>query len=262
MGALDGRCAIVTGGGSGIGLATARLFTREGAKVAVADLNEEAAKEAASEIGGVAIRMDVADPTQVADAFQRAGSELGKVDIAHLNAGVTTGESDIAKLTDAQYRRILGANVDGVVFGAREAVRALDRAGGGAIVATASLAGIVAYPPDPIYALTKHAVVGLVRALGPPLSEKGITINAVCPGITETPLVGEEAVSFLKESGFPLLEPEDIADGVFRAVTSGEGGQCWVCQPGREPLAYEFRGVPGPRVAGAEGMVPPGVRGD
>lgn len=252
---LEGCRALVTGGASGIGLATARRLTDEGARVAVADLDEAAAKEAASELGGVAVAVDVSDAGQVSRAFKDAADELGGLDLVHLNAGVTTGEDDIASLTNAQYKRILGANVDGVVYGTREAVRLMSD--GGAIVCTASLAGIVAYPPDPIYALTKHAVVGLVRGLGPKLAERSVTINAVCPGIVETPLVGDEAAKFLKDSGFPLIQAEEIAEAVVRAVRSGESGNCWIIQPGREPLVYEFKGVPGPRVAGAEGMRPP-----
>lgn len=254
---LEGRRALVTGGASGIGLATARRLTDEGARVAVADLDADAAKEAASEVGGVAVGVDVSDPGQVSRAFKAAADELGGLDLVHLNAGVTTGEDDIANLTNAQYKRILGANVDGVVYGTREAVRLMSD--GGSIVCTASLAGVIAYPPDPIYALTKHAVVGLVRGLGPKLVERDVTINAVCPGIVETPLVGEDAATLLRDSGFPLIQPEEIAEAVVRAVRSGESGNCWIIQPGREPLVYEFKGVPGPRVEGAEGMRPPTV---
>src|SRR5256885_17054938 len=90
---------------------------------------------------------------------------------------------------EEQSRRIMGPNVDGVVFGARALVPSMAARGGGAIVATASLAGLIAFSPDPIYTLTKHAVVGLVRALAPQLEPPGIPPNAVCPGLTDTPLV-------------------------------------------------------------------------
>src|SRR5207245_7066492 len=128
---------------------------------------------------------------------------------AYMNAGVTTGEAAIDKLTDQQYRRIMGPNVDGVLFGFRACVPAIERRGGGALVATASLAGLIAFPPDPIYTLTKHAVVGLVRSLAPQLEAHGITVNAVCPGIVDTPLVGDEAKKVLGEAGFPLIRPDD-----------------------------------------------------
>jgi NAD(P)-dependent dehydrogenase (short-subunit alcohol dehydrogenase family) len=175
-----------------------------------------------------------------------------------MNAGVVTGQADITQLTDEQYRRILGINVDGVVFGVREAAKIMAEDAGGAIVCTASIAGLIAYSGDPIYALTKHAVVGLVRGLAPLLQPRGITINAICPGITETPLVGELAAARLKEAGFPLIAPEAIAEAVLRAVTGRGTGEAFVCQPDREPESYEFRGVPGPRTPGREGMRPPG----
>ncbi len=258
MGLLEGRCALVTGGASGIGLATVRRFTEEGARVAIVDLNDAAGKQAAADVGGTFVRCDVSDPVQVANAFEHAKDALGSLDIAYMNAGVTTGESEITELTDEQYFRILNINVNGVVFGIREAVRAMTP-NGGSILATASLAGLIAYAGDPVYALTKHAVVGIVRGLGPSLRDRSITINAICPGITETPLVGEQAVEMLKQANFPLIPPEAIADACVQAITDGGTGNCWAIQPGREPVRYEFRGVPGPRLDGAVGRVPPGV---
>jgi NAD(P)-dependent dehydrogenase (short-subunit alcohol dehydrogenase family) len=257
MGALDGRRALVTGGASGIGQATARRLAAEGATVAVVDMNEAEGRATAGEIGGGHfVRVDVSDSSEVAKGFATAAELLGGLDIAYLNAGVTTQQGDITQLTDQQYRRIMGVNVDGVVFGAREAARLMTQ--GGAIVATASIAGLIAYAPDAIYALTKHAVVGLVRGLAPQLKLRNITINAICPGITETPLVGEEGARRLREAGFPLIPPSAIAEAVVQAVTGGGTGDAYVCQPDRKPERYEFRGVPGPRTPGAEGMRPPG----
>jgi NAD(P)-dependent dehydrogenase (short-subunit alcohol dehydrogenase family) len=268
MGSLEGRKALVTGGASGIGLATTKRFIAEGASVAIIDVNEEAGKKKADEAGAVFVRADASSADDVADAFRQTSTELGGLDIAYMNAGVTIRPPsdradpgwgfDIASLDEQQYRRIMGINVDGVVYGVREAVRTMT--GGGSILCTASIAGITAYPPDPIYALTKHAVVGLVRGLGPTLADKGITINAICPGITDTPLVGAAAKETLTQAGFPLIPPEGIAEACVMAITSGESGNAWVVQPGRQPLAYGFRGVPGPRIEGAEGMAPPGWR--
>ena len=188
--------AVVTGGASGIGLATARRFAAEGATVVVADLAEEAGRAAAEEVGGRFVAADVAEPEDWRRVVAEADA-LGGIDVAYLNAGVTTREPDITALTDEQYRRTVRTNVDGVVFGARAVVPSMARRGGGAVVATASLAGLIAFSPDPIYTLTKHAVVGLVRALAPQLEAKGITVNAVCPGITDTPLVGDDAKAAL-----------------------------------------------------------------
>ena len=259
MGALlDGKGALVTGAASGIGVATARRLHSEGARVVVLDLDESQGKPAAEEVGGAFVRCDVTDSASVAEAFRAAEQHLDGIDVAHLNAGVVSRTNQIDELTDEEYRRVTAVNVDGVVFGIREAARLMKRSGGGAIVATASLAGLVAYLTDPLYALTKHAVVGLVRGVAPLLASDGITLNCVCPGITDTPMIAS-ARDGLVLSGFPLITPEEIAEGVVRAITSGGTGEAWVCQAGRDPLSYEFRGVPGPRVPGKEGMAPPNV---
>lgn len=260
MGQLDGRRALVTGGASGIGRATVRRFKDEGAAVTIVDFNEKAGKEAADELGADFVRADASDSIQVAEAFREAQQAMGGLDVAYMNAGVTTQQPEFSELTDDQYFRILNINVNGVVFGVREAIRAMTP-GGGSILCTASLAGLIAYAGDPIYALTKHAVVGLVRGLGLTLPERGITINAICPGITETPLVGDEAINALKAANFPLIPPSDIAEACLQAITSGRSGDAWCIQPGREALRYEFHGVPGPRLEGAVGRVPPGTPG-
>jgi NAD(P)-dependent dehydrogenase (short-subunit alcohol dehydrogenase family) len=150
--------------------------------------------------------------------------------------------------------------VDGVVYGARAAVRAMERRGGGAIVATSSLAGIIPFAPDPVYDLSKHAVVGFIRSVAPSLLAKGITANTVNPGMTDTNIVGENERRVLLEADFPLMPPSQIAEAVLRIVQTGRTGECWVCQPGREPEPYRFHDVPGPRTRDAQGRVPPGVR--
>ena len=257
MGALEGKVAVVTGGGSGIGLATARRFAKEGADVVVVDLDEAKGTQAADELGGCFVRADVGDPAQWSSVVAAAKDRFGGIDVAYLNAGVTTGEQDITALTDEQYRRIMGANVDGVVFGTRALVPEIAARGGGSIVATASLAGLIAFPPDPVYTLTKHAVVGFVRSLAPQLQEKNITINAVCPGIVDTPLLGEPARAMLTDAGFPLIEPDDIAAAVLEYATKPATAQAVVCQAGADPTPYTFHDVPGPRAKGAEGRRPP-----
>jgi NAD(P)-dependent dehydrogenase (short-subunit alcohol dehydrogenase family) len=241
---FDGALALVTGGGSGIGRLTAQRLAALGADVVIADVAVDAGEATALEVGGRFVALDVSDPAQwqrLVDGFER------DLDIAHLNAGVSTGEGDITKLTDEQYHRIMRINVDGVVFGARAVVPHMNT--GGAIVATASLGGLVPMADDPIYSMGKHAVVALVRSLAPQLAERGLTINAVCPGFADTPLVTPDHRTFISQLGVPLLDPAVVADTVLRIVSDRRTGQAWFVQPGREPAPYEFRGVPGPRLA-------------
>jgi len=159
----------------------------------------------------------------------------------------------VARLSDDAYRLIIGANLDGVVFGVRRLARIMEPES--AIVVTASLAGLMPASEDPIYTLTKHAVIGFVRSVAPQLADRGIRINAVAPGFVETPLIDTARFT---DAGFPLLQPEAVARAVLAAARSGEAGQVWVVQPGREPLQFRFPNVPGPRdAAGASVGAPP-----
>jgi NAD(P)-dependent dehydrogenase (short-subunit alcohol dehydrogenase family) len=224
------RTALVTGGASGIGAALVDLLRGEGAEVQ---------------------SLDLADGFDVSDA--QAWETVGAVELACLNAGVTTGERDVSRVSDEAYRRILGTNLDGVVFGVRRLAGVMQP--GSAIVATASLAGLVPSREDPIYTSTKHAVIGFVRSVAPQLAERGIRINAVAPGFVETPLIDSAPFA---AAGFPLLQPEAVAQAVLTAARSTETGRVWVVQPGREPLQFRFPNVPGPRDAsGASVGAPP-----
>jgi NAD(P)-dependent dehydrogenase (short-subunit alcohol dehydrogenase family) len=166
----------------------------------------------------------------------------GEFDAAFLNAGTSTGCSDAATLTDEEWHRILRANLEGVVYGTRELAARL-MPGGGSIVATASLAGLTAMPHDPAYTATKHAIVGWVRAAAPGLAVRGIRLNALCPGFTDTALVDEELRGLLD---VPLMEPSFVAEAALRVLEDEETGRAWVVQPNRvEP--FRFPGVPGPR---------------
>lgn len=257
---VTGKVALVTGGASGIGKATCERFAVEGARVFVADMDADGAAAVATAIGGASFTVDVGDPDQVDAMFAACTDELGGVDVAFLNAGIAIGISDLTTLDEATYRRIMRVNVDGVVYGLRASIAAMTERGGGAIVATASLAGIIPFPPDPVYDATKHAVVGLIRSVAPTIAPLGITANCVNPGMTDTNIIGEEAKQALAALDFPLMPADQIADAVLHAVTEGGTGGCFVCQPGREHTPYTFRDVPGPRTESARGRVPPGMR--
>ena len=253
MGAFDGKVALITGAASGIGRSTAVRLSAEGAHVIVADIDEANGKEVADEVKGEFQRLDVGDPDSWTRVVTAVGEKSGGLDIAYLNAGVTlltsgddlTGTGpDIAALSEADYRRIMRVNVDGVVYGARAVTPALEARGGGAIVATASVAGLFGFAADPIYTLTKHAVIGLVRALAPSLEPRGITINAICPGGVATNIMGPGMAEAARESGVPIMQPAQIADAVVQAILSGKTGQAYVCLLGRDHEEYVFNPIP------------------
>jgi len=207
--------ALVTGGKGGIGRA---IVAAHGDAVAV-DLPE----------------FDVAE----ADAWS---SLEGEFDAAFLNAGIGIGYPDVGELPDGEIDRIVRANLLGVVYGARECARRL-MPNGGSIVCTASLAGLTGMPYDPMYTATKHAVVGFVRGAAEGLRERGIRINALCPGFTDTPIVEDELRGVLP---VPLMEPSFVAEAAMTVLNDEETGRAWVVQPNRV-LPFRFPGVPGPR---------------
>ncbi|NUO97879.1 MAG: SDR family oxidoreductase [Nonomuraea sp.] len=236
--------ALITGAASGIGAAVARRLSSGGAKCVLVDRDGEGAERLAKEVDGAWLAADVSTEEASLEAVALAERRYGRLDLVHLNAGISGGV-DLAAFDVDNYRKIMGVNVDGVVFGVRAAVPLLVRSGGGAIVATSSLAGLVAFSGDPIYTMTKHAVVGLVRALAEPLSQQNIRINAVCPGFTDTPLVAAAREMFVN-AGFPLLTAEDVAAAVETAFYAETPGTLLIVQPGRQPVPYRYAGVPGP----------------
>ena len=166
----------------------------------------------------------------------------GEFDVAFLNAGIGIGYPDAGELPVAEWERIRGANLDGVVLGTRECAARL-MPGGGSIVCTASLAGLTGMPFDPSYTATKHAVVGWVRGAAPALAARGIRINALCPGFTDTPIVEDELRGQLPAA---LMAPSFVAEAALRIADDEETGRAWIVQPNRvEP--FTFPGIPGPR---------------
>jgi len=207
------------------------LLEREGYEVASLDLTTG---------------FDVTDPA----CWERVDA----CDLACLNAGILTAGTDLRTLAPDDYRYAVSVNVDGVVLGVRRLAQVMDR---GTIVATASLAGLVGMPLDPIYSLTKHAVVGFVRSIAPRIAP--IRINAICPGIADTPMLDRhDQRAMFAAAGFPLLQPDEVAQAMWLAATSDATGECWFVQPGREPAPFRFPHVPGPR-RGAESVGPPPI---
>lgn len=242
---MSAPVALVTGGAGGFGRAFSRRLAARGHAVVVADLDADGAAEVATEVGGTAVRTDVSKPEDVVAAVRTALDTYGRLDVVALNAGVGSGLGPTDPLDLEAYRRVVGVNQDAVVYGIDAAVPHL-RGRGGKIVVTASLAGLVPMSADPLYTLTKTAVVGYVRAVAPPLAALGVTVTALCPGFADTAILGALRGP-LAEAALPLLSADDVGDAFLDLLETGGPGDVWFVQPGREPGPYEFRGVPGPR---------------
>jgi NAD(P)-dependent dehydrogenase (short-subunit alcohol dehydrogenase family) len=242
---LTGRVALVTGGASGIGAGVCRMLAGAGANVVVCDLDGHGAGELAAEIGGLAVPGDVSLLADNEAAVTAAVQVFGGLDVVVLNAGVDSLAVSFDRFDESAYRRAMGVNLDGVVFGLAAAVPALRARGGGRVVVLASLAGLAPVPMDPIYAANKAAVVNLVRSVGPGLVARGIVVNAVCPGFTDTPIV-DPVRGMLDAMDVPLMSVDEVVAAVAAVLGSSSAGEAWMVQHGHPAQPYRFRGVPGP----------------
>jgi NAD(P)-dependent dehydrogenase (short-subunit alcohol dehydrogenase family) len=188
---LAGKAAVVTGGAAGIGLAIAEALAALGVVVAVADLNADAATEAAARLGGVAVQMDVRERASVEAGFAKAVAAFGKIDLMVANAGVSTMRRAV-ELTDEEWDFNFSVNTRGVFLTNQIAARHFLASGGGAICNTASLAAKVGAPLLAHYSASKFAVVGWTQALARELAPHGIRVNAVCPGFVRTSMQARE----------------------------------------------------------------------
>jgi NAD(P)-dependent dehydrogenase (short-subunit alcohol dehydrogenase family) len=217
---LSGRRAFVTGGGSGIGRGTCRRFAEEGARVAVLDLDGDAAAAVASEIDGLSFPVDVRDPDAVRAAVDDAARQMGGLDTAFNNAG-TGSMSRLHEYEPDEFRRVIDVNLLGVWHGMRAAVPHLLAAGGGNIVNTASISGVRPSPGEGPYSAAKAAVAALTQSAALEYGPKGIRVNAVAPGAIRsamtTPLLGLGDWERVWTDRTPLGrvgDPTDIADVV------------------------------------------------
>jgi NAD(P)-dependent dehydrogenase (short-subunit alcohol dehydrogenase family) len=244
---MDGKAALITGGSNGIGEAVARHLAAQGARLVLADIDDDRGRALADELGGRFIHTDVTRPEDSAAAVRLAVETYGALHLAHLNAGIATACGLGDDFTVDAYRQAMSVNLDGVIYGMVAARPAIAAAGGGTIVATASMAGLVPAPFDAIYAANKHAVVGLVRSLGLVFAPEGIRVHALCPSFARTNIIKGSEQSLI-DMGFPILDVADVVAAFQRIIDADSTGDCWYVIAGRDAEPYRFRGAPGPRL--------------
>ncbi|WP_406154616.1 SDR family oxidoreductase [Streptomyces sp. NBC_00882] len=246
-GEYSGSVLLVTAGAGGIGSAVARRFAREGAKVVVVDRDEERAEQVAKECGGVHFTADLSDLEANRRAVRFAVETYGTIDLVHLNTGMLCDTAIGDTFDEHSYLRLFEVNVNSVVYGIQAALPALRPGAGGSILVTASTTGLRP-SPDVLYSASKHAVVGLVRSLAPRLAEAGITLNVLCPGAVDTPMLAPRREA-LVAAGVGLVSPERVAEGARTAFSSGRSGEAWLVNAGFEIAPFEFSDI---SIAGEE----------
>jgi NAD(P)-dependent dehydrogenase (short-subunit alcohol dehydrogenase family) len=233
-GSLSGKVALVTGASSGIGRASALMFTREGATVVVADVVVEGGEETAHMItnaGGKAIfvRADVSKAADVEALIHQAVATYGRLDCAHNNAGIAGKSQTIVDTTEENWDRIMNINLKGVWLCMKYEIPQMLKQGGGAIVNTASDAGLIGVKRTGAYVASKHGVVGLTKTAALEYAKAGIRVNAVCPGPIDTPMLQKGATRFPQviekmvaaQPNKRLGKPEEIAEAAV-----------WLCSDG------------------------------
>ncbi|WP_419150735.1 3-oxoacyl-ACP reductase [Nocardia vinacea] len=221
---LQDRVAVVTGGGSGIGLATVRRFAAEGAKVVVADIDAAAGEAAAGEVGGLFMKVDVTDEAQVEAMFQTAVDTYGGLDIAFNNAGISPPDDDSILTTGIDaWRRVQEVNLTSVYLCSKYAINHMLERGKGSVINTASFVAVMGAATSQIsYTASKGGVLAMSRELGVQFARNGIRVNALCPGPVNTPLLQELFAKDPERAARRLVhipvgrfaEPEEIAAAV------------------------------------------------
>ena len=251
MEGLEGKVALVTGGSSGIGHATALAFAREGAKIVIADISVDRGNGLVQKIkasGGEAlfIGTDVSQPAQVEAMISEAVEAYGRLDCAFNNAGIEGDMASTADCTEANWDRTLSTNLKGVWLCMKYELRQMLKQNGGAIVNCASVAGLVGFQNLPAYVASKHGIVGLTKAAALECAKTGIRVNAVCPGVIRTEMVERVTGGHAEaEAQYTALEP------VGRMGTADEVGEAvvWLCSDAASFVTGHAMAVDGGLVA-------------
>lgn len=236
---LDGRHALVTGGGTGIGLAIAQALAEAGAQVTISGRRAEILEEAAGDTLFPQV-MDVADEASVTEGVARAVAARGPVEICVANAGIAEGKS-IAKTDLSFWRNMMAINLDGTFLTFRECLKSMQDAEWGRIIGISSIAGVKGLKGAPCYSASKHGMIGLIRGLAADYARKPITCNAICPAYVETDIIDRNIASIMARTGFDedkaralmvdvnphgrLITPDEVANAVL-----------WLCSPGSDSV--------------------------
>jgi NAD(P)-dependent dehydrogenase (short-subunit alcohol dehydrogenase family) len=246
------KIVLVTGGGSGIGLASTRAFAAAGAHVVVADLSKEngnAAVDAVRAAGGTGefLHVDVADEVAVIYLIEHIRSTYGRLDIAHNNAGIEAKTVPLAEVPSDNWRRVIDVNLSSVFYCLKAEISVMVAQGGGAIVNTASAAGLIGGFNLSVYTAAKHGVVGLTKGAAMDYATKGVRVNALCPGAIDTP--------FLAQLPRPFLQRLIFGTPMTRLGTADEMAQAvmWLCSDASSYVTGHALAVDGGTVLGGIG---------